>query len=266
MLFTCVILISSVEPSRAQELKKDNDNFYIGLGTKLSTYFGGEFGRRFGIRFANSYDPYDERSNYYYDDEYSYHNDKETNSLNPLEFNIIGGINLFGNFSFELEAGLSMHTNGYVEENKYTHGTQGTTPYIEHFDNSRMVAVPIIASMKFYPLGKETTPFYVSGGYGIQFVRESLDLVRDYEIYNNYYYQYGSYRVKMDSYSGSGWMSGFRFGAGTSIEVFGNLITDIELNYTRFFNNNTVNESNLAFHNTPRFNNFSLGTKVYFGF
>jgi len=255
-----------VVPSTGQQLKKDNNDFYIGLGTKLSTYFGGEFGRRFGIRFANSYDPYNDRSNYYYDDEYNYNNDRETNSLNPLEFNLIGGINLIGNLSVELEAGLSMHTNGYIEEKGHTIGTQGTTPYVEHFDNSRMVAVPIIASMKFYPLGKETTPFFVTGGYGIQFVRESVDLVRDYEIYNNYYYQYGSYRVKMDSYSGSTWMTGFRFGAGTTLELFGNLKTDVEINYTRFYNNNTVNESNLAFQNTPRFNNISLGTKIYFGF
>lgn len=269
---TLLVLISlfavgQPQNTYSQGLKtNENKSFYVGLGTKLSTYFGGEFGRRFGIRFANSYDPYNDRSNHYYDDEYNYYNDKETNSLNPLEFNLIGGVNLTGNLSLELETGISLHTNGYIEGNQYTIGMQGTTSYVEHFDNSTMVAVPIMASMKFYPLGKDNTPLFVSGGYGVQFVRESLDLVRDYETYNNYYYQYGSYRVKMDSYSGSGWMNGFRIGTGTSFEIFGNLKTDIELNYTRFFNSNTIEGSNLAFQKTPQLNNFSLGTKVYFGF
>jgi opacity protein-like surface antigen len=265
-IFTGLLICNFASAVLAQDFEQEQKVFYIGLGTKLSTYIGGEFGSRFGIRFANSYDPYNERSNYYYDDEYNYYNDRETHSLNPLEFNLVGGYNINEYMAMELEAGISFHTNGYLDANQYTIGTEGTTQYVQHFDNSSMMMLPIMASFKYFPFGKSETPIFLSGGYGVQYVDESLDLVRDYNVYENYYYGYGTYRVRMDNYSASGWMNGFKVGTGTTLSLFGNLKTDIEINYLKFFNSNTDENSSLAFQKTSSFGNISLGTKIYFGF
>lgn len=246
-------------------IKRDKKDFYIGLGTKLSSYIGGDVGNRFSIRYSNAYDPFEDNNGYYYNKDEQYYNDRQSNALNPLQFNLFGGVNLWNNLALELETGILFHTAGNVEDGDVNVGYQNGVTYVEHFDNSSLISIPLIASLKFYPLGKGNTSFYLLGGYGVQYVSESLDKVRDYQLSNNYYYQYGTYRDVIAGYSTSSWMTGLKAGVGLSYFILGNQANDIELSYTYFMNSNTQEGSNLAIQRTPEFGNLSLGVKMYLG-
>ncbi len=236
------------------------------MGTKLSSYIGGDVGDRFAIRYSNAYDPFEDNNGYYYNKDEQYYNDRQSNSFNPLQLSLFGGVNLGNNFALELESGVLFHSAGNIEDGDVSVGRENGVTYVEHYDNSSLLTIPLIASLKFYPLGKNNTSFYLSGGYGVQYVSESLDKVRDYELYNNYYYQYGTYRDKIAGYSTSSWMSGFKAGVGLSYFMFGNIANDIELSYSHFINANTQEGSNLAIQRTPQFGNISLGVKMYMDF
>jgi opacity protein-like surface antigen len=247
-------------------IKKENKDFYLGLGTKLSSYIGGDVGDRFAIRYSNAYDPFEDNNGYYYNKDEQYYNDRQSNALNPLQLNLFGGVNLGNNFALELETGVLFHTAGNVEDGDVNVGFQNGVNYVEHYDNSSLLSIPLIASLKFYPLGKNSTSLYLSGGYGVQYISETLDRVRDYQLYNNYNYQSGTYRDMIAGYSASSWMTGFKAGVGLSYFLFGNIANDIELSYSHFTNRNTQEGSNLAIQKTPEFGNVSLGVKMYMDF
>lgn len=247
-------------------IKKENKDFYLGLGTKLSSYIGGDVGDRFAIRYSNAYDPFEDNNGYYYNKDEQYYDDRQSNALNPLQLNLFGGVNLGNNFALELETGVLFHTAGNVEDGDVNVGFQNGVNYVEHYDNSSLLSIPLIASLKFYPLGKNNTSLYLSGGYGVQYISETLDRVRDYQLYNNYYYQSGTYRDVIAGYSASSWMTGFKAGVGLSYFLFGNIANDIELSYSHFTNRNTQEGSNLAIQKTPEFGNVSLGVKMYMDF
>lgn len=235
-------------------------NFFISLGTSLSSFAGGDFGGRFAIRYSRHRD----RDNYYNSSYYSSYDDSYR--LNPLQFDISTGYILSNYVSFELESSFLWHTHGRPDP-VYETGTVHNEDYIERYDNSHLFAIPVILSVKVFPLSASKIPFYLSAGAGAQYTRESIERIREYYDYNYHYGYYGyySYEYPIAEYTSDMWMKAVRLGAGFSYNFWSNLSGVFEVRYTGLFLSGTRN-SPLAMHTTPYTGNIAISTKVYFRF
>lgn len=263
--FVLSIVLLAVSSSAAYSQDKEKP-FYFGLGTSISSFTGGEFGKRFGIRYAvddeNAY--YHQNNNYYNKEDYE-RNNNNTMALNPMNFMLIGGVNMTKFAAVELQAGFMWHTNGDIRNANLQTGYSNGLNFIERNANASLLAIPLIASLKIFPLGNQ---FYISGGYGIQFTHESVERLRDYFVPG--YYGNSTYAQYLVGEQSQGqWMTGYKAAAGFSYSIFGMLGNEIELSYSSFTNNASFSGDNndmLTLSRVPSIGNIALGTKIFFGF
>ena len=263
--FSLIFLLSFIttQLSFSQLNKKEDTKYYIGIGTSLSTFVGGDFGKTFSLRYSN--DSYDYSNGYYYNKSTKYY-ENNSNSLNPLQFDLIAGFKITRDVAFELESSLIWHTDGDVNP-AYSFGSDGDINYIDRYDNSKLFALPLIASLKIYPLGRNNSSFYLKGGYGIQYTQESLEKVREFytTVNHGYYYYTETFEFPIAEYSASRLLHGFKTAVGFSYNLFGTLTGDIELRYSNFFTNEDKAVP-LAMFTTPVIRNIALGTVVYLSY
>jgi len=245
-------------------------NVYFGIGTGLSTFVGGEFGHRFEMRITlpdyygnNYYNGYGH--NYYggygyYDNYYD-----DYTSLYPLQADFVMGVRTSKHLSVELISGVIWHYNG-VPSPEYTNGRYGGDNYTDRYANGNYLGIPVMLSLKYYPFVSQNVPLYISGGYGVQYVTESVDRVRDFYTYDPYYggsvYSYG---YPIAHYYDEKWIHGFRTALGYSFRMGNAMFGDVEFTYSNFFSS-TLPYSPLAMDRTSNIGNLSLGTHFYFGF
>jgi len=262
--FIFLISILTIQDSSSQLVEEDS-KFYIGFGSALSSFIGGDFGKTFAIRYSTG--SYENDNGYYYNKPSSYNNESTTSSLYPLQVDLVAGVNVTKSISFELETSFIWHSNGKINP-EYSFGSEGDYNYIDRFDNSTLFALPIIASIKVYPVGRENSPFYLKGGYGIQYTQENLEKVREfYTVINSGYYFYtDTYEFPIAEYSSNRLLHGFNAAIGYSYNLFGTLAGDIELRYSNFFNNKVDKAGPLSLFTSPVIGNIALGTKVYLSY
>ncbi len=262
-LITLIMLI----PQYTNSQVKPENQFYIGIGTSLSSYIGSDFGKTFAIRYSPSgyYDNDYYNSYYYRPHRYTdYYGSRET--FFPLQVDVAMGMNVSKILSIQVESSILWHLNGRVDR-RYETGIEGDYDYIDFFDNSSLISVPIMLSAKLYPFGKKRTGFYLTGGYGIQYMQEGVDRIRsyyDYQTYGNTYY-YSLYEYPLAEYRGREWVHGFKVGIGLNFKMMHSLSFDVELKATNFFPPFRDNTNVLSMYRSPNITNISLGTKVYFG-
>jgi hypothetical protein len=239
---------------------------YFGFGTSVSSFAGGDFGSNFAMRYSNSryYD-----NNYYnsYND-YNYYNDcyDDSYNLSPLQVDVSAGYAVSEKLSFEIESSFIWHFNGrHLPE--FTTGTQGGDDYIDKYDNSSLYAVPIFATVKYYPFDRYKSPIFLSAGYGWQYTKEYVERVREYyDFSSNYGYYNYSYNFPIAQYESARWLQGFKVAAGISYGISEYLSGEVELRFSTFFPNERKDNSPLTMFKTPNITNIALGTKVYFLF
>jgi hypothetical protein len=237
--------------------------FYIGIGTSLSSYLGADFGSTFSIRYsrARDYNNY-WYNNYYYnrDNRYDYYYDE---SLFPLQGDLALGYDATDKVSFQIESSIIWHLNGNARK-FYESGNNGYDDYLDRNDNAELISIPIIASVKYYPFGRKYSPFYLTGGYGMQYMQESVDRVREYYNYNSYYNEYrNSSEYTIASYRARDWFHGIKLGLGFNYKLGQMLSGEAEIKFTNFFPANRDNNSNLSMYRSPNITNIALGTKIY---
>lgn len=265
-LITLTIIIFLIPQNSFSQIKRES-MFYVGIGTSISSYIGSDFGKTFALRYAPSgnYDN-DYYSGYYYrphryDD---YYGSRET--FFPLQVDMAVGMNISKILSVQIESSILWHLNGRVDRN-YQTGTEGDYDYIDFNDNSSLISVPIMASVKLYPFGRKRSSFYLTGGYGVQYMQEGIDRIRSYYNYNSYGSTYYSdlYEYPLAEIRGREWTHGFKVGMGVNFNFLRSVSGDIELKATNFFCPYRDNTSSLSMYRSPNITNISLGTKVYFG-
>lgn len=262
-ILTFILIISQISVSQI----KPDSKFYLGIGTSFSSYIGSDFGKTFAIRFAPSgyYDDYYYNNYYYRPGRYSdYYDDRE--SFFPLQVDLAFGMNVSKILSVEIESSILWHLNGRVNRN-YETGTEGEYDYIDRNDNSSLISVPIMASAKIYPFGRKINSFYLTGGYGIQYIQEGVDRVRSYYDYysSGNYYSSSLYEYTLAEYRGREWVHGFKVGMGMDFKFMNSLKLNVELKASNFFPPGTDNSSALTMYHSPNLTNIGLGMKVYFG-
>ena len=208
----------------------DYPKFYLGLGTNLQSYIGGEFGSTYALRYEDNY-YYDDYyyDHYYYDDYYDYNE----GMLGPVGVDIYAGVQLNSYLSIELESSFIWHSVGRPDK-KYETGYQGEEYYVDYNDESQLYANPIFLGFKFYPASRERLPFFISAGFGLQYMQESMDRVREYYDYE-YHYYYNNPTYLIASYESANWMTGFKVGGGFSYNFFNLCTAEAELRYTSFY-------------------------------
>lgn len=255
------LFISQISESQVNRERK----FYFGIGTSLSSYLGADFGSTFSIRYtrARDYDNY-WYNNYYYNNHnhYDYYYDE---SLFPLQGDIAFGYDATDKVSFQIESSIIWHLNGNPRS-LYETGTEGDYDYIDRNDYAELISIPIIASVKYYPFGRRYSPFYLTGGYGMQYIQESVDRVREYYTYNSYYNEYSnSSEYTLANFRARDWFHGIKLGFGFNYSIGHMLRGDVEVKMTNFFPTSRNNSSNLSMYRSPNITNISLGTKIYIG-
>jgi hypothetical protein len=246
------------------QYENESSTFYFGFGTSLSSFIGEDFGDRFGIRLLSEGNRYNRGRNYY--DEYGQNsNQQQSTSLSPTQLSFFGGVNLNERISLELETSLLTHNAGKIKPD-YQFGTVGSLNYIDYNEEASLLAIPVLASIKLYPFGKNSSmPMYFTGGYGVQFTHESSERMR--ELYsNNYYSPYYYGRVyPLEKVSESQFNTGFKAGIGYSYSMFGMMRNDIELKYTSFDTYGIKENSPLAINNSNKIGNIGISMRMYLG-
>jgi hypothetical protein len=256
-----LILLSQISYSQI----KNEPRFYIGLGTSVSTFIGGDFGSTFAARY------YSDRNNYYND--YYYPGPYTINELHnyrhesffPLQVDLAMGVDASRFVSLQVESSFIWHLNGDTRRN-YETGTMGNLDYIDRNDNSELLAIPIIASVKVFPFGRKRTSFYLTGGYGVQYMQESVERIRsvyDYNYYGNY--NSASYEYPISDTKGREWIQGFKVGMGVTFRLNQYVTGDVELKATNFYQSFRDYSSSLSMYRSPDITNVALSTKIFFG-
>jgi opacity protein-like surface antigen len=263
-----LLLISTLIYSQKYELKTGNntgidDRFYMGFGTSVSTFLGGEFGKTFALRLNYSPDYYND--NYYSYDHYSYDNNDSYLMYSPIQLDVNLGYFIGNKAAVELESSFIWHMRGRPDPDLVT-GTEFDMDYIDKNDNSRLFAIPLLLNVKFYPMGRLNSPFYIKGGAGFQYVSESSERIREFYAYNEYYYHYYSSSYILERYQRSAFLPGFKVGAGVSYSFFNNINAFSEIEYSYFSNSGTKGTTPLALDKARYTGMLAFNTKVYFSF
>lgn len=228
----------------------------ISFGTTLGTYAGADFGGTYYMSFYSD-DYYDDN---YYNNNY-YNNDYNSSFLSPLEFDLGIDIRVSNNIAVNFESSYIWHLNGKPRRDYVTVIT-GNRSYLEMWDNATMYAVPLFLSLKIYPFGRINNSIYISGGYGMQYISESMDRVREDLDYG---YNYYGYRYYVGGVSDSKWLQGIKLSLGMSFNVGSGLSNETEIKVTNFFPQRTPG-SKLAMNTTTNITFIGLTTKMYFNF
>lgn len=254
--FLSFVFLSNVN-AQSVSLQEDN-RFYIGLGTSVTSYFGEDFGGRYFFRsFFNSSDRYNSGSSYYSDPSFG---------VFPLNLQLTSGYKLTEAISTEVEASFIWHARGYMNNPDFQSGQlSNNRTYVDRNDYASMVAVPVFLNLKFHPFGDFNNSLFLKTGFGAQFVSESIDRVRkvyeDGYFFNTYTSEYLLHRT-----SGTKWMSGTRLGAGYYIGFDNGIVSETDITYTLFFNHGKINGDPLAINTSGKISMISLSTRVYFRF
>lgn len=259
--FILLVFILLAYQSLFSQVKSGN-KFYIGIGTSVSSYLGSDFGKTFAVRYAPSgYYNDNYYNNYYYrPNRYNNYYDRET--FFPLQADLAMGYNISKAISVQIESSILWHLNGRCNR-QYETGTEGGYDFIDRYDNSTLISVPIMASLKIFPFGKKHTAFFLSGGYGVQYIQEGVDRIRNYYNYGNTYNPY-LYEYTLAEYKGREWVHGFKAGMGLNFKLTKSVNCDVELKATNFFPPYRDNTNPLSMYRSPNITNISLGTKVFF--
>jgi hypothetical protein len=130
-----------------------------------------------------------------------------------------------------IESSFLWHLNGRANR-FYETGTIGEYDYIDKNDNAELICIPIIASVKIFPFGRNRSSFYLTVGYGIQYIQESVNRIR--KIYNYNYNKYSSYEYPIASYRERDWFHGIKLGLGFDFRISRYMKSDVELRVTNF--------------------------------
>ncbi len=257
-----LVLIAGI--SFSQNYKKESSGeFYMGFGTSVSTFLGGEFGKAYSIRLNYTPDYYDNYGNFSYYEREKYDNSQIMYSPIQLDANL--GYFISNKTAIELESSFIWHLRGRPDPDFVT-GTEGDMDYIDKNDNSTLFAVPLLINLKFYPIGRIKSPFYIKAGVGFQFVKESTERVREFYTYDEYYYNYYSSSYTLARYEKTAVLPGFKIGAGLSYSVFNELNAFTEIEYSYFKNTSVKGNTPLALDKARYTGLLALNTKIYFSF
>jgi len=238
--------------------QRNGSKFGISLGTTLGTYAGADFGSAYTISFYNTRD-YD-RYNY----NNSYYDDRNDNSrMSPMVIDLGIDFRFNDKMSVNLESAFIWHINGKPHRD-YIAFISNNESYLEKWDNSIMYAVPIFLNYKLYPFGKKSTSFFISSGYGIQYIKESMDRVREDISSNNNNYYYG-HKYIVASQSDSKWLHGIKLSIGINFNLTENISNETEIKITNFFPQRNL-DSKLAMNSTTNITFVGLTSKIYFNF
>jgi hypothetical protein len=249
-----VFLGSSIGFSQTKKPPVKEKTFYIGVGTSISSFLGGEFGNRFQIRYGEDEYNYD---GYNYDYGPSY-------SLSPVQIAIVAGKKLNENISLELEASFFNHTKGFIDNRDITTGSNAGTPYYDSYERAKMLSIPLIASVKYFPGGRTNSGIYLTAGAGYAYMRESIERVRTLKYFDNYYYYYYYSKQTLASYSDHQWLPVMKLAGGTKFDLFGTLAGDVELTYTNFKTVKEFGDPLTTGHGSAFLQNIALTGKFFF--
>ena len=239
-----------------------NGNFYIGFGTSVSSFLGGEFGKVYALRLNYSPDYYDSYNSYNYN---SYNGYDSYFMYSPIQLDVNAGYMVNDKLGIELESSFIWHLRGKPDP-QFETGTESGNDFIDKYDNSTLFAVPLVVNAKFYPAGRKQTPFYIKAGAGFQYVSEYSERVREYYSFDEYYYNYYSGTAVLGTYSRKSWLPGFKIGAGLSYTLLEDLNAFTEIEYSYFRNSPKGGESPLALNKARYTGLLALNTKIYFSF
>ena len=257
-----ILIFISFPKLYAQEFEKDYHTSYIGVSTSISSFVGGDFGSTYQLSFFPHYYDDDYYNNYFYNN-YIYDDyDRDENhyeGISPLEVSLFAGHYFNYHLSLELESSFIWHPVGKPFRD-FAYGSRAGEDYVEFNDNSTFTAVPIIASIKYFPFNRYIHPYYLSAGIGVQYSSESMARVRSFSNYD-----FNSYKEVINSYSSKHWYPGFKVALGYIANLNDYLYANFELKYQSFFNFDSrpsplvmIRSSNLGY--------LALSTKVFFSF
>lgn len=237
-----------------------DENFYMGVGTSVSSYLGGYFGSVYQMRILSSYDYYEDY-NYPYSSYGSYYDDYN-DIWSPITFSFILGKNLSEHISIEAESDFLFHFSGRVDP-QFQSGESGNRNYLDRNDYASLFAIPLSLSLKISSGDEDGYGAFIKFGYALQYTSESYDRVREYysyETYNYYSQDYFLYNVSKKK-----WLNGFKTGLGLKyyLSDFSYAVTELEYAY---FNINPNNQTALALDRAPEAQLFSFSAKVFFDF
>ncbi len=239
-----------------------NGKFYMGFGTSVSSFLGGEFGKVYALRLNYSPDYYDSYNSYNYN---SYDGYDSYFMYSPIQLDVNAGYMVNDKLGIEIESSFIWHLRGRPDP-QFETGTESGNDYIDKYDNSTLFTVPLVVNAKFYPAGRKQTPFYIKAGAGFQYVSEYSERVREYYSFDEYYYNYYSGTAVLGTYSRKSWLPGFKIGAGLSYTLLEDLNAFTEIEYSYFKNSPKGGESPLALNKARYTGLLALNTKIYFSF
>lgn len=233
------------------------NGIYFGVGTSMSSYFGGYFGQAYQMRVL-SYG-YDDYYYDYYDYDYSNYYDDDLTLWSPYQFDVVAGVMLNEFTALESQVSFLFHLDGRVDP-QFETGTVGERDYLDRNDYAYLYAMPVSLCLKLIAAGDDGNSIYIKGGYATQYTSEQYDRIREF------YYYSGIYEYSNDLYLGTvkkeEWLSGFRVGMGIQYSLGGYLggLTEFEYSY---FNINPSNATALALDRAPEAQLFSLKTVLF---
>jgi len=258
LLLISFYVLSDFLPLYSQETNYNKSNFFIGLGGGFSTYLGGNFGKMYSLRYK-SYTGYDDYNYSTYNGTYNnryYNRGADKSMLYPMQFDLNLGYRLLEPVTISLETSIIWHNAGRVDFEPQVIMTQEEM-YRDDFEPSSLLAIPVFASVKVFPFGGYKNIFYLSAGYGVQYVRESVTKWRDY-LYNSYWQSsMYSYSIPLEYYKDFGFIQGFKVAIGMDLSVTKYFFGNIELRFTNFYPHQRSNTP-LALTNSSNMMNLAL--------
>lgn len=253
--FISSLIIISLDTAPAQNYQ--NDNFYLGFGTGISSYLGGYFGKAYSMKVL-----YDYSDDYYYN-YYDYESDYSSTTIwSPIQFDISGGFKISENLSAEFTSTFLFAFNGLIDP-EFVTGNTGNTDYIDRNSYSQLYAVPVSAALKIHYADQYGSGTFFKIGPAFQYTSEEYDRIREYYDYGKYY-SYSEF-VYLYTVSESRWLPGFTVSTGIMFDLSDYVSSYTELAYS-YFKISGNNSTALALDRAIEAQLFSLNTKIYFSF
>lgn len=252
--FLTALIFFSCSNSQAQ--LRYSDNFYIGVGTGISTYLGGYFGNAYAMKVM--YDYYDD---YYYNNyNYTYDN---TTIWSPLQFDVTAGFRLNDYLSAEFNTTFLFSFDGLLDP-QFVTGSNSRGDYIDRNGYSYLYSVPVSAALKFHSTDEYGSGFFFKAGPAFQYTSEEYDRIREYYSYDKYGSFYSGFYY-LYTVSKTEWLPGFTVSTGISFQIADFTTSYTELAYS-YFKINGNNRTALALDRAIEAQLFSLNTKIFFSF
>ncbi|MGB9695894.1 MAG: hypothetical protein ACP5P3_01605 [Ignavibacteria bacterium] len=266
LLLTFFCVTTEFLPLYAQETVSKNESFFIGLGGGISTYLGGAFGKMYAIRYK-SHTNYD---NYYYSPYggryYSryYNRAGDEGMLYPIQFDLNLGYRISEPIAITIESSFIWHNAGRVDADPQLVTTEEEM-YRDDFEPSSLFAVPVFTSVKVFPFGWHKNQLYLSVGYGVQYVSESVTKWRNYFYNSSWQGNMYSYSMPLEYYEDFGFIQGFKLAVGIDLAVSKYFFGSVELRFTNFYPHQKSNTP-LALTNSSNMMNLALISRFFIPF